>query len=179
MKIYTRGGDRGETSLFGGARVSKSDPRIESYGTVDELNSCIGMARALGSGSIVDGHLEQIQNDLFEIGSHLASPQGSTRFSGVDPQRISDLEGAIDSMESSLAPLRNFILPGGSQPSASLHLARTICRRCERHVVGLADPSDVSGTTIAYLNRLSDFLFVAARFVNQERGVADVEWKKR
>ncbi|HXI11271.1 MAG TPA: cob(I)yrinic acid a,c-diamide adenosyltransferase [Thermoanaerobaculia bacterium] len=178
MKIYTRVGDRGETSLFGGVKVGKGDLRIECYGTVDELNSWIGLVRTMTSDPDVDGELKRIQSDLFDIGAHLASPEGSIRFAGVEASRIADLENAIDQMETSLAPLKNFILPGGASASASLHVARTVCRRAERRVVSLGDPSDIGGTTIAYLNRLSDYLFVAARFSNQREGVDDVEWKR-
>ncbi|HVR38978.1 MAG TPA: cob(I)yrinic acid a,c-diamide adenosyltransferase, partial [Thermoanaerobaculia bacterium] len=177
MKIYTRTGDRGETSLFGGARVAKCDPRIEAYGTIDELNSFIGLARASWSPSPIDAQLHQTQSDLFEIGAHLASP-GTSRFPGIDEARIVELERGIDGMESELAPLRTFILPGGSLASAQLHVARTICRRAERLVVALEDESLATQSTIAYLNRLSDYLFVAARFANCKQGVSDVPWSR-
>ena len=177
MKIYTRTGDRGETSLFGGARVAKNDPRIEAYGTVDELSSFIGVARASWPGSPVDDQLHQAQIDLFEIGAHLASP-GTSRFPGVDASRIEELERAIDAMTSELAPLTSFILPGGSASAAHLHVARTVCRRAERLVVALHDESDATQSTIAYLNRLSDYLFVAARFANAKHGIGDVPWKR-
>lgn len=171
MKIYTRGGDRGETSLFGGTRVAKSDPRIEAYGTVDELSSFLGA---------IDGVAEipAIQSDLFEIGAHLASP-GTSRFPGVESSRIEDLERAIDAMERELTPLTTFILPGGSAAASQLHIARTVCRRAERRVVALEDDSPATQSTITYLNRLSDYLFVAARFANLKAGVADVPWTKR
>jgi cob(I)alamin adenosyltransferase len=173
VKIYTRGGDRGETSLFGGARVSKNDPRIEAYGTVDELSSIVGLARALRLPQNVDADLHQTQIDLFEIGARLASP-GNDRFAGADPQRIAQLEQAIDAMESELAPLASFILPGGDAAAAQLHVARTVCRRAERCVVALGGEE----ATVAYLNRLSDYLFVAARYANLEAGVSDVPWKR-
>ena len=175
MKIYTRTGDAGETSLFGGARVAKNDPRIEAYGTVDELNAFIGVARASGPQSSIDRQLATIQSDLFDIGAQLAAP-GTSKFPGVDVSRIAALERAIDEMEQDLAPITNFILPGGSMPGAHLHVARTDCRRAERLVVALND--DRTKTTITYLNRLSDFLFVAARFANRKSGVEDVVWKK-
>lgn len=175
MKIYTRTGDSGETSLFGGARVPKNDPRIEAYGTVDELNSFIGVARAAWPGSPVDGQLAAAQADLFEIGAHLASP-GSSRFAGVDEERIAELERGIDAMESELAPLTAFILPGGSLAAAHLHVARTVCRRAERLVVGLGDESPQTRSAIRYLNRLSDYLFVAARYANHRQGTRDVPW---
>ena len=174
MKIYTRGGDRGETSLLGSERVRKDDPRIEAYGTVDELSSAIGVARAtLGEGPL-DAQLAAIQSDLFQIGSYLAATRGG--FTTVDPGRIIALEEAIDAMEASLPPLQSFILPGGSIQGAQLHLARTICRRVERRVVKLGGDDEAMSATIRYLNRLSDYLFVAARLANQERGVADVPW---
>lgn len=176
MKIYTRTGDTGETALFGGKRVSKDDARIEAYGTVDELNSFIGVVRAAWPESPVDGELERIQNDLFDVGAQLAAP-GNDRFTGADPRRIDELEAAIDHAEKELTPLTNFILPGGSMAAAQLHVARTVCRRAERIVVSLG-PEAPRGT-IVYLNRLSDFLFVAARFVNAKLDTADVIWKKR
>jgi cob(I)alamin adenosyltransferase len=177
MKIYTRTGDHGQTSLFGGARVAKNDVRIEAYGTVDELSSYIGVARTLPVPSDVDASLNQVQVDLFEVGAHLASP-GTSRFPGVDAARIEELERAIDAMERELTPLTTFILPGGSSSAAHLHVARTVCRRAERLVVALEDESPATVSTIAYLNRLSDYLFVAARFSNQRAGVDDVPWKR-
>ena len=177
MKIYTRTGDHGETSLFGGTRVAKNDPRIEAYGTVDELNSQIGVVRAVAPPAEVDAELNRIQADLFEIGAHLASP-GTSRFSGVDPQRIEALERAIDEMEHELAPLTSFILPGGSLAAAHLHVARTVCRRAERCVVALQDDTPATISTVTYINRLSDYLFVAARFANKRANVADVEWRR-
>jgi cob(I)alamin adenosyltransferase len=178
VKIYTRTGDRGETSLFGGARVPKNDPRIEAYGTVDELSSHLGVARAAWAESPIDPQLHQAQLDLFEIGAHLASP-GTSRFPGVDPARIEELESGIDAMERELAPLTTFILPGGTLAAAHLHVARTVCRRAERLVValGLHEP-DVEAGVVTYLNRLSDYLFVAARFANKRQGVDDVPWKR-
>jgi cob(I)alamin adenosyltransferase len=178
MKIYTRTGDTGETSLFGGARVRKDDARIEAYGTVDELNSFIGVARASWPSSSLDGQFHAIQSDLFDIGAHLASP-GTSRFAGPDAARIEALEQAIDAMEAELAPLKTFILPGGTLAAANLHVARTVCRRAERLVVALHDDDDAMKASITYLNRLSDFLFVAARFANYHQGVADVPWVRR
>ncbi|MGZ5477059.1 MAG: cob(I)yrinic acid a,c-diamide adenosyltransferase [Thermoanaerobaculia bacterium] len=176
MKIYTRTGDSGETSLFGGARVSKNDPRIEAYGTVDELNAFIGAARACWPPSPIDPQLESVQSDLFDIGAQLSSP-GSSRFAGVDESRITALENSIDEMESELRPLTSFILPGGSPAAAQLHIARAVCRRAERLIVALSDES--AKTTLIYLNRLSDYLFVAARLANKRNGVEDVIWRKR
>ena len=177
MKIYTRTGDAGETSLFGGARVPKSDARIEAYGTVDELNSFLGVARATWSASPIDAQLAAAQSDLFEIGAHLASP-GTSRFPGVDVARIEELEHGIDAMEAELAPLKSFILPGGSLAASQLHIARVVCRRAERLVVALGDESAATKSSIAYLNRLSDYLFVAARFANHRFGVDDVPWSR-
>ena len=177
MKIYTRTGDHGQTSLFGGTRVAKSDARIEAYGTIDELSSFLGVARAAALPSFVDDEVHQVQIDLFEIGAHLASP-GTSRFPGVEATRIEALERAIDGMESEIEPLKNFILPAGVSGAAHLHVARTVCRRAERLVVALEDFSPATISTIAYLNRLSDYLFVAARFANHKAGVADVPWKR-
>lgn len=177
MKIYTRTGDLGQTSLFGGARVAKNDARIEAYGTIDELSSHIGVARAASIPPEVDAILHQVQVDLFEVGAHLASP-GTSRFPGVDAERIAELERAIDAMERDLAPLTSFILPAGALAAAQLHVARTVCRRAERLVVALQDESNATRSTIAYLNRLSDYLFVAARFANLRAGVEDVPWKR-
>ena len=178
MKIYTRTGDRGETSLFGGTRVAKNDPRIEAYGTIDELNSFIGVARASWPASPCDAELARAQSDLFDAGAHLASP-GTSRFTGIDAARIESLEHGIDAMEAELAPLKNFILPGGSLAAAQLHVARSVCRRAERLVVALHDETPPTQSTIAYLNRLSDYLFVAARFANLRHGVDDVPWASR
>ena len=178
MKIYTRTGDSGETSLFGGARVAKNDARIGAYGTVDELSSFLGVARAGALPAEIETVLEQVQRDLFDVGAHLASP-GASRFAGVNPQRIEELERAIDAMERDLVPLKNFILPGGSLNAANLHVARTVCRRAERCVVALHDESEATQSTIAYLNRLSDYLFVAARYANHRANVQDVEWINR
>jgi cob(I)alamin adenosyltransferase len=177
MKIYTKTGDLGQTSLFGGARVPKNDARIEAYGTIDELSSQLGVARTTPLPMTVDAILHQVQIDLFEIGAHLASP-GTSRFPGVDLARIEELEQAIDAMERELTPLTTFILPGGSSGSAHLHVGRTVCRRAERLVVALQDDSPATLSTIAYLNRLSDFLFVAARFANHRAEVEDVPWKR-
>ena len=178
MKIYTRTGDAGETSLFGGARVPKSDARIEAYGTVDELNSFLGVARSAWPDAPIDAQLAAAQSDLFEIGAHLASP-GTSRFPGVELAHIEELEHGIDAMETELAPLKTFILPGGSLAASHLHIARVVCRRAERLVVALQDESEATKSSIAYLNRLSDYLFVAARFANLKFGVEDVPWTRR
>jgi cob(I)alamin adenosyltransferase len=177
MKIYTRTGDLGETSLFGGTRVPKNDARIETYGTVDELNSTLGVARAAWPSSPIDSDLNQAQMDLFEIGAHLASP-GTSRFPGVGSERIEALERAIDAMEVELMPLTTFILPGGTMAAAQLHIARTVCRRAERLIVALHDSSPATESSLTYMNRFSDYLFVAARFANLRHGVEDVPWKR-
>lgn len=177
MKIYTRTGDTGETSLLGGVRVSKYDARITSYGTVDELNSAIGLARAFWHESPIDGELYAIQTDLFDVGANLAAPSNQDRFPGVPEERVAHLEREMDQMELELPPLTNFIVPGGSIPAAQLHVARTVCRRAERHVVALGDDGEPVQRTIRYLNRLSDYLFVAARFVNWKMGFSDVPWR--
>ena len=177
MKIYTRTGDKGETSLFGGSRISKNDPRIEAYGTIDELNSFLGLARSSWMESPIDAQLNRVQSDLFDIGAHLASP-GSERYSSVAATRIAELEQSIDAMESELQPLKTFIVPGGCAAAAQLHVARTVCRRAERRLIALGDSSAETQTTIAYLNRLSDFLFVAARLANRRNSVADTLWSK-
>lgn len=177
MKIYTRGGDTGETSLLSGGRVRKNHARIDAYGTVDELNSVIGVARAARpEAASFDAELGRIQSDLFEIGAQLAAASPSDHFPGVDPSRVEDLERAIDAMERELAPLTAFILPAGAPQAAHLHAARTVARRAERLATALDDVSDASAITLRYLNRLSDYLFVAARLANHEAGIADVPW---
>jgi cob(I)alamin adenosyltransferase len=178
MKIYTRTGDHGETSLFGGTRVRKDVARIEAYGTIDELSSFLGVARATGLPQSVDQIIEGVQSDLFEIGAHLASP-GTSRFPGPGAERTAALEQAIDAMEAELPPLTSFILPGGVSAAATLHVARTVCRRAERRVVTIDDLSEATVSSVAFLNRLSDYLFVAARFVNHLAGGAEVTWSKR
>ncbi|HEY2585151.1 MAG TPA: cob(I)yrinic acid a,c-diamide adenosyltransferase [Tepidisphaeraceae bacterium] len=181
MKIYTKTGDDGTTGLIGGSRVPKSDPRIDCYGTVDELNAVIGLAAA-AAGSQLLKQLRQIQAELFVIGSHLATPDGSRQAASLPPlsdENIRRLEAEIDASESALAPLRNFILPGGSELAARLHVARTVCRRAERVVVGFASGHPLGGRIIEYLNRLSDWLFVQARAANQAAGVDDVPWISR
>jgi len=178
VKIYTRTGDKGETSLFGGARVPKDDPRIEAYGTIDELNSHLGLVRSAWPQSPIDAELDRVQSDLFDAGAFLAAP-GDSRFHGVAADRIGALEQAIDAMETELQPLKNFIVPGGSEAASRLHVARTVCRRAERRLIALGEASKEMETTIAFLNRLSDFLFVAARLANRRHGVGDTLWSAR
>jgi cob(I)alamin adenosyltransferase len=179
MKIYTRTGDDGTTGLFGGQRVRKCDPRLECYGTVDELNAAIGLADVV-SPEIVKDKLRAIQNELFVIGAHLATPEtGKTdSLPTLDDSVIARLEMQIDSAEMDLQPLRQFILPGGSEAGARLHLARTICRRAERLLVDFSLDRPVPAMLLTYLNRLSDWLFVYSRWVNYKAGVSDVLWVK-
>lgn len=181
MKIYTKTGDAGETSLYGGQRVSKADARVEAYGTVDETNAALGVVRAHGVARDVDALLEQIQNDLFVVGGELACPPERVATLGmplIDAPRIEALEQAIDRYEAELEPLKSFVLPAGSIASSSLHLARAVCRRAERLVVELA-ASSVRTPVIVYLNRLSDLLFVLARHANHTASVPDVLWAPR
>ncbi|MEO1093097.1 MAG: cob(I)yrinic acid a,c-diamide adenosyltransferase [Pseudomonadota bacterium] len=177
-QIYTRGGDGGKTSLGDGSRVLKFSPRVEAYGTVDEANATLGLARLHLEGE-VDAQLGRVQNDLFDLGADLCRPgedgevdDGRLR---VTPGQVERLEREIDGLNEALQPLSSFVLPGGTPAAAYLHLARTITRRAERLVVELADQETVSPVAIHYLNRLSDYLFVAARFVN-DRGALDVLW---
>jgi cob(I)alamin adenosyltransferase len=177
MKIYTKTGDTGETGLWGGQRVPKDTARVQAYGTVDECNAAIGVARAGGAEPGLDAILERIQNQLFVVGSDLATPGEAANIPRIGTEEIAFLEQTIDALELELAPLRQFILPGGTPAAAQLHLARTICRRAERWVVGLArQDSAVSAHVGIYLNRLSDCLFVLARAANARAGVADVPW---
>ncbi|ABY36647.1 MAG TPA: cob(I)yrinic acid a,c-diamide adenosyltransferase [Chloroflexus aurantiacus] len=178
MKIYTRTGDAGETGLFGGQRVRKDDLRVQAYGTVDECNAALGVARAAGPDPALDAVLAVVQNQLFVVGADLASPGESPYIPRVSAELTSFLEEQIDAMEAELSPLKQFILPGGHPVAAHLHLARTICRRAERVVVTLATEEEVRPEILTYLNRLSDFLFVAARIANARAGVSDVPWQK-
>jgi cob(I)alamin adenosyltransferase len=175
-RIYTRGGDEGRTSLGDGARVAKHSPRVEAYGTVDEANATIGLVRLHTTGE-ADAMLARIQNDLFDLGADLCRPGADVddgRLRVIDSQ-VARLEREIDAMNAELAPLRSFVLPGGSAASAYLHLARTVVRRAERLVVALAETEAVNPAAIRYLNRLSDHLFVLARYLN-DKGARDVLW---
>lgn len=178
MKIYTKTGDRGETGLFGGPRVRKDHPRVEAYGSVDELNAVLGLVRCENVGDPLDRLLATIQNELFELGAELASPQpdrvGTRR---ITADQATALESAIDEHEAGLPPLKAFILPGGCRAAALLHVARTVCRRAERRVVTLSEQESLGSDVIIYLNRLSDLLFVLARAVNQAAGRGDVPWQ--
>ena len=182
MKLYTKTGDAGTTGLFGGARVSKGDVRVEAYGAVDELNAALGLAEAHAQSDTVKSELPQIQADLFSICAELASnPDKPLQASLplIGDGEVGRLERCIDGLEATLTPLTNFILPGGSVPAAHLHLARTICRRAERRVVVLGEASPVRPEAVRYLNRLSDLLFVMARHENHSAGLQDVPWSGR
>lgn len=184
MKIYTKTGDRGETGLFGGARVSKASARVDAYGDVDELNSLLGLARSATAAGPPEGEtlLHSIQGALFAVGAELACVPGKDVDVGValvDDAEVTVLEQAIDERERELAPLKTFVLPGGCEASARLHVARTVCRRAERKLVALAAAEPVRAELIRYLNRLSDLLFVMARHANHRANVADVPWLGR
>lgn len=180
VKIYTRTGDGGETSLFDGSRVPKSDIRVSAYGEVDELNAAIGLAHVHVAHPAVATLLPELAADLFALGGQLANPlQRSPKKvakSAINPSRIQRIEAAIDELEATLPPLKRFILPGGSAGGAMLHLARAVCRRAERAVVSLAAEQEVNPIVLAYLNRLSDYLFVAARAENRLAGIPEREW---
>ncbi|HEX8916187.1 MAG TPA: cob(I)yrinic acid a,c-diamide adenosyltransferase [Humisphaera sp.] len=186
MKIYTKTGDDGTTGLIGGSRVRKCDARLDCYGTIDELNATLGLAAVAAAADpatadMVD-RLREVQTDLFVLGSHLATPDESPYRATLPPiedAMIGRLEMQIDAAETALPPLRNFILPGGSEASARLHLARTVCRRAERLLVDFALDRPVPEVMVTYLNRLSDWLFVQARLCNHRAGVADIPWKAR
>jgi len=182
VKIYTRKGDDGETSLFGGERVGKDHVRVEAYGTVDELNSALGLVVAMLPRELDDwrDRLVAIQSDCFTLGAILAAPNtGDARLDHIPilpDSRVAALETGIDELDEELEPLQAFVLPGGNKCSATLQLARSICRRAERRVVSLAELDEIDPVIIKHLNRLSDFLFTLARAANARTGVPDVEW---
>jgi len=177
VRIYTRGGDAGETGLFGGMRIGKDHLRVEAYGAVDELNAALGAARAAGLPGDLDPLAEGLQAGLFTLGADLATPP-TVRASAerLEADAASRLEPVIDRLEAELAPLRTFILPGGGAGGAALHLARTICRRAERRCVTLSRAEQISEGVIPYLNRLSDLLFVMARAANARAGLPETPW---
>ena len=178
MKIYTKTGDSGETGLFGGERVAKNSPRIEAYGTVDELNAFIGLAIAEVHDPDAKKLLGKIQNQLFVVGSDLATPEnGKNRIQRVTSEFYIEAEIAIDNFEVKLEELKNFIVPGGSKSASHLHVCRTICRRAERRVVELKQTVNSVENIIIYLNRLSDLFFVLARYENLVSGIPDTKWK--
>jgi cob(I)alamin adenosyltransferase len=178
-RIYTRTGDDGSTRLATGAPVSKTDPRVEAYGEVDELNAVLGLARlSTAKDEILDPMLARVQNELFDLGADLATPQDETSSSvklRILDSQVDRLEQEIDALNGQMSPLTSFVLPGGSPAAAALHLARTVCRRAERRCVALAGRETVTPAALKYLNRLSDLLFVAARFAN-DKGQTDVVW---
>ncbi len=177
MKIYTKKGDQGETSLYGGQRVSKSSKRIEAYGTVDELNSILGMANALPATNYTNEAILTVQNHLFVLGADLATPHSKeVRIDRISSSEIEWLEKSIDFMEDALPPLKSFILPGGSQAGSLFHFARTVCRRAERITVECGKEEQISDLAIMYLNRLSDFLFVIARYENHRAQQEETPW---
>lgn len=179
-RIYTRTGDGGETGLIGGHRVPKDHPRVEAYGAVDELNAHLGTVRAQMDEAQLDALLSRIQHRLFDLGAELATPGGVTKgSSAIDDTDVADLERAIDMHQTTLTPLREFILPGGALVASTLHVARTVCRRAERRLVALARDEPVRGELLRYLNRLSDLLFVLARVANQRADRADVTWQPK
>lgn len=181
MKIYTKTGDDGTTGLFNGKRVSKAALRVEAYGTVDELNTVVGLAYSFECPEPVKSELKHTMNILFTVGADLATPIDqyikSQAIKRTSEEEITRLELAIDSYDEELPPLKHFILPGGHQAAAFLHNARTVCRRAERLTVELASTEDINENVIKYLNRLSDYFFAAARYVNHLTGVEDVIWK--
>ena len=181
MKIYTKTGDKGQTSLVGGTRVSKTELRIEAYGTVDELNSCVGLVRDQAVNNDRKDILKEIQDRLFTIGSILASEPEQTkkRIPDLHESDIELLEKEMDRMDESLEPMRFFILPGGHQSVSFGHLARTVCRRAERIVVRLSQETEVNDLVIRYLNRLSDYLFVLCRIMIKDLNIEEISWKPR
>lgn len=182
MKIYTKTGDGGETGLFGGARVSKAAAKVAAYGDLDELNAALGVCRATALPPEIDETLGAVQADLFTLGAELATVTGKAESLGIallGDDAVARLEAAIDASEAALPPLKTFVLPGGTAGAASLHLARTVCRRAERALVALALEESVNDAPRQYLNRLSDLLFVLGRVLNRAGGRGDVLWQKR
>ena len=177
MKIYTKTGDEGKTSLFDNSRVWKSDQRIMSYGAVDELNSSLGIALSLELDSEIKDILIKLQNDLFIVGSDLANPNMSDTKIRTTPEMITFLEQKIDLLEPQLEPLTSFILPGGTLLASILHLSRTISRRAETHVIALSQNEEINKDAAIYLNRLSDLMFIMARAINQRKNISDIVWK--
>jgi cob(I)alamin adenosyltransferase len=173
-RIYTRTGDAGTTGLGDGSRVAKNSARVEALGAVDELNSCLGVLLAEPLGADLRALLTEVQHDLFDLGGELSIPG----YAATRPEQVARLEQALDHHNETLEPLKEFILPGGSRPAALCHLARTMCRRAERQVVGLASTETVSAYSQQYLNRLSDLLFVVSRVLNRRDGRGDVLWRR-
>jgi cob(I)alamin adenosyltransferase len=178
MKIYTRTGDGGETSFLDGGRVPKSALRVEAYGEVDELNASIGVARTESTHETIRDILDEVQQDLFSVGAILADPKGQLKSekASLGPTHVEKLEAQIDELEGELPPLKQFVLPGGSKGGALLHHARSICRRAERKIVALSSNEPVPSIAVSYMNRLSDLLFVLARFENKHQNIQDRTW---
>lgn len=181
MKVYTKTGDKGETGLLGGSRVHKDDRRIELYGTIDELNSFVGLITSESSDTKINDFLQKVQSELFNLGSNLACPvtdREKFKLVGLTTDLVFEMESQIDLMEEKLEPLKNFILPGGAKTSAYCQVARTICRRAERRMITFEreNPKDKVAGAIIFLNRFSDFLFVLARYFNKQNNIEDVLW---
>jgi len=180
MKIYTKTGDKGDTSLFGGQRVSKASIRIETYGTADELNSYIGLARSFGLVDSNEAITVQLQNDLFVLGADLATPPTKqAKIDRIGPDHYTKLENYIDTITEELPPLRYFVLPTGTQGASALHIARTVCRRAERICIEAQQTEDISHDVVIYLNRLSDLLFTMARLENERSNIPETRWIAR
>lgn len=182
MKLYTKTGDKGETGLFGGARVSKASARVDAYGTIDELNAVLGLARSTPLDASIDSVLSRVQSELFVLGSELACVSGKESKLGIaliDDSHARALEADIDASETNLPPLKSFILPGGTPSASALHHARTVCRRAERAVISLSHTEALRPEVVIYLNRLSDLCFSLARRANHLAGVEDVPWHPR
>lgn len=178
MKIYTKTGDDGTTGLIGNRRVKKSNPRIASYGMIDELNASIGIILSSKLGKDIRGLLTKIQNDLFVVGADLANPNLENKSNRVTSEMISYLEKEIDRMDEKLSPITYFILPGGDLIASQVHLARAICRRAETNMVNLSEVEVINNLCLIYVNRLSDLLFVVARTINKRKKISDIAWKK-
>ncbi len=178
MKIYTKTGDDGTTGLIGNKRIKKSNPRIASYGMIDELNASIGIILSSKLGKDIRDLLTIIQNDLFVVGADLANPNLENKSNRVTSEMISYLEKEIDRLEEKLSPITYFILPGGDLIASQVHLARAICRRAETNMVNLSEVDEINNLCLIYVNRLSDLLFVVARTINKRKKISDIAWKK-
>lgn len=178
MKLYTKRGDDGTTGLVGGSRVSKGDVRVAAYGEVDECNAAVGAVLAACRDEGITTVLQRIQSELFTLGSELATPEGQTPVVAVGDEHVAHLEACIDEAEGEVTPLKNFVLPGGSEVASRLHLARAVCRRAERAAVTLSQQQSVRSHSLVYLNRLSDLLFVLARLGNHREGVVETPWMR-
>ena len=181
MKIYTKTGDHGDTSLFSGGRVPKHHQRVQAYGAVDELNAILGVVRSAKPSPQTDIWLEAVQRQLFHLGADLATPlEAKSKWTvRVQPSQVQWLEDTIDQMTAELEPLKHFILPGGTVAAAQLHVARTVCRRAERAIAALQQESPIGDCVLAYVNRLSDWLFTLARFENKQAGESESKWRLR